>query len=116
FVQGIVFRFAEPWELGHPWLLAFFAHASAATAAAAVISRWSNREAPDPSGSEGIVPGILTEAAAMTSIASALGLAWLVPAEEPGFIAGCALWLSALWAALAWLREWRPSFLAFQGA
>lgn len=117
FVQGAAFRWAEPLEIAHPWLLAFLAHASAVVAAAAAASWWLARSKTESADDRiGIVPGILTEAAAITSAVAALGVVGLIPTEAPGFIASRALWLSVLWGALAWLRDWRPSFLAFQGA
>jgi hypothetical protein len=95
-------------ELPHPWLTAFLGHATLIVLASLVIrdryfaepSRWS---------------------AFVSSLLALPMLFWLtfafrsLPApSEVRLLSLYTAWLAAIWLGIAWVKRWRPLFMAFQ--
>jgi hypothetical protein len=116
-VQGLVFRFAQPWGLHQPWLLAVLSHSTAMIVFAAAISlRRRDSNTSDEKATFHDAATDLATTALVTSIGASLLLVVAVGVESSAFVAGHALWLSVTWCALAWMFGSAALFSAFQAA
>lgn len=104
-VQGVVFRYAEAWQLEHAWVTALLLHASL-VGVAGVAAR---RRGPL---ADWIVA--LYWSSMATSTAAAVLLVASFPQIDRFTLAGYLAWIAAVWLVLSIAAGWRSVFAAFQ--
>ncbi|MEW4569018.1 hypothetical protein AB1L88_14230 [Tautonia sp. JC769] len=110
-VQGFVFRYGEAWELALPWSSSLLGHATIAALLPTITGNRLRRI-----GGAASIEQALVHSAFLTSVAGALRVLWLVPTAAPMDLAVHLLWLSGVWAVLAWRFLSPGLFWACQGA
>jgi hypothetical protein len=104
-VQGLVYKFAQPWRLLEPWLLAMLLHSTAMLVLAAVVTwRGTHRQSRGENASFRAADGLqpFAQAALATSLIAAVMLILTIGLRLCAFVSLHALWLAVVWLALAW--------------
>lgn len=97
-IQAVVYRYDETWNLDRPWVVALLAHATLAIVGCLIAGRWKRNEHAQ-------LRDVLQLAAlAMSVVAAGWLIAW-AHVTTYVIMAQCLVWLTIIWATLAYLAN-----------
>ncbi len=126
-IQGVVFRYADAWQLEQPWTVALLLHATIVAIGVAIFGTNLPSNSGEVAGSDADKPGLridhktlfvepLSGWALLASMSGVLVILMRATISGVTPAADHTAWLAGVWLIVSWTNGWPGLFTAFQAA